>query len=384
VIRALTLLLTLMVCALAQSYFNTQALGELVGPGDARAAGTGDAWALSFANPGLLVNLNKVSFSLGTFGSMAVGSSGASRRAVGTARPAALDIAAPLPAGFRLFAGINERFDQSFDIWSESLPDTAYRRHVVGRGSIHVLRAGLARSFFGLFCAGIGYDGLVGGTREDWRFEIGQGDYTSVDTIEADYSASGFEAGLSLQHRLLTIAALYRSGTDLTVSRLLRVHGVVNDTQRTSVVSLPHSLHLGVGVLPISRLSLTAGLDLLPWAGASIMTDTEPAHALGFANTNRVSLGAEYLATDDYPVRVGCSFGDAYFRLRPGNSDPLRVSQLSIHLGSSIPVPSFGSLDLSAALLHRRTALLSELAGRLTVTLSYHEAWSRRTRRWGY
>jgi hypothetical protein len=60
------------------------------------------------------------------------------------------------------------------------------------------------------------------------------------------------------------------------------------------------------------------------------------------------------------------------------------VPQNCLHLGTSIPVPKFGSLDLALELTQRKASSLSEVCARLTLTLAYREPWGRRTRRWGY
>lgn len=385
--RPIVALLVLAAVAFGQSYFNSHGLGEVPPTGDARAAGAGDPFALSAANPGMLVTLPRTSFNLTGVGVVSIGSSDGNTRAFGSARPSALNIAAPLPAGARLYAGAREWFNQDFDVWSESLADTAYRRHVVARGGISSLSAGLAMSLFGRLAFAAGYVHVLGGAREDWRFEVENGRYTAVDTVEIDYSANTYEVGASYQHRLFTLAAHFQPPTEMSARRLRRVHGVVGDSEAGFHVSLPYALRVAAGVAPTGDLSLTAGIDLRPWSGATIRRDTGDSYAApGFVDSRRVSVGTEYQLPGGYPIRAGYSFGNAYFSLPVSDSagaDWITISEQSAHIGTSVPVPKFGSLDIAGELAFRR-ATMTEVSGRLMVTLAYHETWGRRTRRWGY
>lgn len=63
---------------------------------------------------------------------------------------------------------------------------------------------------------------------------------------------------------------------------------------------------------------------------------------------------------------------------------PAPITENGIHLGTSVPIPKFGSLDISGEVLFRSSFVLKETAGRLMLTLAYSEAWTKRTRRWGY
>jgi hypothetical protein len=126
--------------AAGQSFFNSRGLGEISPSGDARIAAIAEPSALSTLNPGIFVSLNQTSFSVSAIGVGVLGRQpgrqGENTRLLRDARPATFSAATPLPLRFRLFGGINQKFGQDFDIWSESLSDTAYRRHVVGRGGI--------------------------------------------------------------------------------------------------------------------------------------------------------------------------------------------------------------------------------------------------------
>jgi hypothetical protein len=382
------LTLALVRSANAQSFFNSRGLGELTGTGDARLAAIGDPFALSTQNPGIFVNLNQASFHVSAIGAATVGTQEGNSRLLRDVRPAAFNVATPLPFQTRLFAGINQKFGQDFDVWSESLADTAYRRHIAGRGGIYSLRAGLAKSLFDKVCIGAEYAHVMGGSREKWRFEIEQGGYTSTDTIEIDYAGNTLKVGASLQTRFFSLAGYYEPSLDLRVQRYKRVHGVVGDTTRTYRLSLPQSLSFAGSINPTRRLGFDLGLTLNPWSGATITKD-DSLSGLGFSDVWRGSIGAQYDIDSLHPVRVGYSRQTWYYGsyggfAAPPEWGPPAITENAVHLGTSVPIPKFGSLDISGEILFRSSYLMKETAGRLMLTLAYSEAWAKRTRRWGY
>jgi len=288
----------------AQSFFNSRGLGEITPAGDARIAALAEPSALSTLNPGIFVNLNQTSFHVSAIGAATLGTQGGNSRLLRDIRPAAFNVATPLPFQTRLFGGINQKFGQDFDVWSESLADTAYRRHIIGRGGIYALRAGLAKSLFDKVCIGAEYNHVMGGSRENWRFEIPEGGYTSTDTVEIDYAGNTLKVGASVQTRIFSLAGYYEPPLDLTVQRYKRVHGVVGDTTRTYAISLPQSYSLAAALNPARRLGFNLGLTLNPWSGATI-TRNDSLFDLGYANVWRGSVGAEYDIDSLHPVRVG-------------------------------------------------------------------------------
>jgi hypothetical protein len=367
--------------ASAQSFFNSRGLGEISPAAEARVAGLAGPAALSTLNPGIFVDLNQVSFHVTTLGAATLGAQGGSSRLLADVRPAAFNVAAPLPFGTRVFGGIGQKFSQDFDIWSESLADTAYRRHIIGRGGIYGLRAGLAKSLFDKVCIGAEFTHVLGGSRENWRFELDNGGYTSTDTIEVDYLGNTFKVGGSYQSRLFSLAAYYEPDLSLKASRNKRVHGVISDTTRLYVITLPHSFSLAAGVNPLDRLGLDFGLTVYPWSGASI----DGVAGLGYRNVWRGSVGAEYEIDSLHPVRVGYSRQTWYYDATAITiAEGYPITEDGVHFGTSVPVPKFGSLEVSGELLFRNSSVMKEVAGRLMLTLSYSEAWSKRTRRWGY
>ncbi|MEO0077529.1 MAG: hypothetical protein ABIK86_00815 [candidate division WOR-3 bacterium] len=380
--RSLALLLALVVGSVSgQSFFNMGGLGEAVWASDAKSIGLGATAALSAANPGMLVDLQKTSIHVSGLGTAVLGrQSGVAGRAVGRMRPASLFAAAPLPLRVRLLVGVDSRFNQDFDVWSESLANSDYRRHVVGRGGIHDLRAGLALSILGRVGAGLVVNRLIGGSREHWQFVSGAGTYVATDTVEIDYSGTTMTLGASAQFPRFSLAAMYEPELKLDARRYLRVHGVVGDSVRKHRIELPNVVGLGLSAA-VSRLDLSAGLELRPWGGATV--DGRPAL---FRDVIRLSVGVEHEFVAGYPLRLGYSHQNWYFdRNRPEpelGTEP--IGEHGIHFGTSVPVPKFGSVDLGGVVFFRRAVDLQELAGQFTLTLVYGEAWTKRTRRWGY
>ncbi len=379
-----TLSFGLCTCVFAQSFFNSRGLGEVTHAGEARIAGLAEPSALSTLNPGILVDLNQTSFNVTAIGTATVGTQGGNSRLLPDARPAAFNVATPLPFGTRFYGGINQKFSQDFDVWSESLADTAYRRHIIGRGGIYSLRAGIAKSLFDKVCIGAEFNHVMGGSREKWRFELESGGYTSTDTIEVDYAGNTFKVGGSFQSRVFSLAGYYEPPLNLSAHRYKRVHGVIQDSTRTYALSLPHSLSLAAAFDPVSRLGLNLGLTLNPWHDATI-TQGDDVSSLGFRNVWRGSVGAEYNVDSLHPVRVGYSRQTWYYDATAlVIAEGYPITENGIHVGTSVPIPKFGSLDVSGEVLLRHSSVLDEVAGRLMLTLSYSEAWTKRIRRWGY
>ena len=368
----------------AQSFFNSNALGEVTPAGEARIAGLGDPSALSTLNPGIFVSLNQTSFHVSAVGAAILGIDSGNTRLLRDVRPAAFNVATPLPFQTRLFGGISQKFDQDFDVWSESLADTAYRRHIVGRGGIYALHAGLAKSLFDKVSIGAEYDHVLGGSRENWRFESEQGGATSTDTIEVDYVGNTLKVGGSFQSRVFSLAGYYEPPLNLSARRYKHVHGVINDTTRIYDISLPQSFSVATALSPTRRIGFDIGITLYPWHDATI-TQSDSVSSLGLKNVWRGSIGAEYDLDSLHPVRVGYSqqtwYYDATAQLTAAGYP---ITEHGISFGTSVPIPTFGSLDVSGEVLYRSSSALKEVAGRLMLTLSYSEAWTKRARHWGY
>jgi hypothetical protein len=264
------------------------------------------------------------------------------------------------------------------------MADTAYRRHIIGRGGIYALRAGLAKSLFGKVCVGAEFNHVLGGSRENWRFEMENGGNTSTDTIEVEYLGNTLKVGGSFQSRLFSLAAYYEPSLSLQARRYKHVHGVINDTMRLYGISLPQSYSLAAAVNPTRNVGLDLGLTVTPWREATI-TRGDSTSSLYYKNVWRGSIGAEYDIDSLHPVRVGYSQQTWYYNAAYSPQlIPTPISENGIHVGTSVPIPKVGSLDISGEVLLRHSPLLDEVAGHLMLTLSYSEAWTKRARRWGY
>jgi opacity protein-like surface antigen len=361
-----------------QSFFNTRGLGQIASVSDARVLGLGSPLALSYRNPGILVHLDQTSFNLSAFGAGTLGEESGNRRLIGNVRPAGFHAAVPLPLKGRLLLGLDQRFDQDYDVWSESLPETPYLYHITGRGGLYALRAGLSVSLFDLVCVGGEYNHLLGSSRELRQIQVTEGNYVSSDTVAARFSANTFRVGAAVQLPRFSAAAFFEPGLDITVNSLFLIHGSVGDS--TNIIRLPYTLGTGASFLPLDRFGIAAGVEYRPWSG--ILVDSESRQR--YRDALRVSVGTWYDLAENWPIRLGYSYEDWYLTARaPDNTDD-PIQQHAVHLGTSIPIPKFGSLDIGTEIARRETQTLTETAARLMLSLSYHEAWNRRTRRWGY
>ncbi|MEO0077660.1 MAG: hypothetical protein ABIK86_01485 [candidate division WOR-3 bacterium] len=371
--RLAILLLIPVTIAIGQSFFNMRGLGEITPLAEARLDALGNPRALSSANPGAFVNLTGTRFDLSVLAAGLYGRQREQDRLLGDARPGAFQAAVPLPLAGRLVLGLDQRFNQDFDVWSESAPGS-HLYHVIGRGGIYALRAGIAKSFFDRLCAGLEYNYHLGAAREDWRFHPGSGSSFSTDTVEIYYSGSGLRAGASFETPRLGAALLYETQLDLNAIRYTRIHGITADSLHTYRLRLPHVIGMGLTASLLERLRLVAALEYRPWAATTIDNTL-----VGYHNTWRVSAGGEFNLLENLPLRLGYSSENWYFDASTG-----RIREHAISIGSGLPIPKFGSLDMSGSVALRRAGDLTEFAGSLTVTLAYREQWQKRTRRWGY
>ncbi len=381
ILLTLTLIFTL---TPAQSFFNLHGLGEISQPVDAWNAATGNPFALSVANPGTFIDLPQTSLKISLLTIGVIGRQNNFTRALGSVKPGAFYGSVPLPTRTRILLGVDSRFNQDFDIWSESLSDTTYRYHIIGRGGIYSLNAGLAQSFLSHFCIGAQFHQLVGGSRENWHFCTPEGSI-ATDTIEIDYSAHNLRFGTSARFSIITIATSYDLPLNILARRSKLIHGVTTDSLQTYRVELPSVLTFGLSAGPYHQTRLNLGLELRPWSGAKIINDTNDIRS-NYRNTWRGTIGVEYELFPEHPVRLGYSYGDWYC---DNKSTGKPITERGVHLGTGIPIAKFGALDIAGEILFRSSLtrpdiILRETAGRLTLTLAYQETWAKRTRRWGY
>ncbi|MGQ9707816.1 MAG: hypothetical protein ACUVUR_02945 [bacterium] len=377
--RTPLLILFIFTLSPAQSFFSLHGLGEFNLPADARNAAAGNPVALTVTNPGLFINLHQTSMKISLFTTGVVGRQNNMTRALGMVKPGAFYGAVPLPTRTRILFGVDSRFAQDFDVWSESIADTTSRFHISSRGGIYSLNLGLAQSFLNHLCLGVQYHQLIGGSREDWHFCTPEGSITT-DTVEIDYSARTLRFGVATRFSILTLASSYDLPQTIRARRIKHIHGVIIDSLQTYRIKLPSFITFALSAEPTQRIQLNAGVELLPWSEAMI-NDTS-SH---YRNTWRGSLGLKYEPIPAHPVRLGYSFGDWYcFNTATGKP----INESGIHFGTGIPIPRFGAVDIAGELLFRfsltPSGTLRETAGRLTLTIAYEEIWAKRTRRWGY
>lgn len=368
-----------------QSFFNMHGLGELIYHSNAQSVALASPLALSVSNPGALVVLPQTRLNFTTLGTITLAQHNSLSRTVGSVRPAGVWGATPLPHGLRLSLSTSERFNQDFDVWTESSLASPHWYHIVSRGGIYALDVGLTASFWNHLGAGIGYNHVVGGSRENWSFITGDNRYRSTDTIELDWSGATVLGGISFQHQLFTVAALFEPSHELQARRLKRVHGATSDTEQVFSIRLPSTLSLGAGfrVHPRSRLQL--GAERRAWA-RTLLNQAIWGH---LRDVWRLSVGLEIELVEAHPLRIGYAYGDWYcWNQHPFSSERRPITENSLHLGTSLPIRSFGSIEFAMAIALRESqtpsGYLHENAFRLNLTLAYSEAWMRRTRRWGY
>ncbi len=368
----------------AQSFFNPLGLGEIVPPASARLNALGSPFALSTANPGNFVHLSKTNLNISLLTGATIGRQGDNTRALATVRPAGFFGAVPLPTHTTVLLGLEHRFCQDFNIWSESSIDTLPRHHIVGRGGVYSFSAGLAQSLLSHFCLGIQLHQIWGGSRENWEFHPPEGSI-ATDTIEIDYSGVSARLGFSTilsPGKLcpLHLALSYDPPHTISAQRIKYIHGVSEDSLRTYSLKLPSTVAFGATADVSSSIKVSLGLEFRPWAQAKI--DNKQAD---FGNVWRGSVGLEYQLPSNYPLRIGYSMGDWYCLSRVEEKP---VTEKGVHLGFGLPIPQFGGVHFAGEVLFRRgetpSGVLRETVGRFHLTLAYEETWAKRTRRWGY
>ncbi|MEO0073771.1 MAG: hypothetical protein ABIK43_03835 [candidate division WOR-3 bacterium] len=378
-------LLTIVSLLAGQSFFNTQGLGELMHASDAQSVALAAPHALSNWNPGMLVVLPQTRISFTGLGAVSIARRNSLTRAVGNLRPSGVWGVTPLPCGFRFSLSLFERFNQDFDIWTESTATTPYWYHIVSRGGIYTLGANLTASLLNHLGLGLGYNRTVGGSREDWNFITGDNRYRSTDTIELNWSGSMLLGGVSFQHPYFVVATVFEPTHTLQGRRFKRVHGAVSDTEQLFTIRLPLTISVGASIQVNRKLCFQLGAERRPWAKSLLNNSTWRR----LRDVWRLSLGLELNLIEEHPLRLGYAHDDWYFwNELPNTPEPSPILEHSLHWGTSFPIRRFGTTDLAIALAMRKNrtpaGTMYEEAFKMSVTLAYSEAWLKRTRRWGY
>jgi hypothetical protein len=352
-------------------------LGEVTPPADARSIAVGNPLALSFASPGNFIDLSATTIKISVTGSGLIARQQGNERALGMVKPGAAYAAVPVFNRSRILVSVDSRFNQDFDVWSESLADTTIRYHIVNRGGIYALNIGVAQSLLNHICIGAQFGQLIGGSRENWHYWT-QG-IVATDTIEINYTGSSFRLGSLFRYSNFALGATFDLPLNLTATRYKHLHGVAGDSLAGYRLRLPATLSFGIVAGPFARTVLNAGLEIRNWANSTIN-----GAGAGYRNGWRGSIGGEYELFPGHPVRLGYSNTRWYCSSVTG--DP--ISEMGFHFGTGIPLPKFGALDIAGEVAFRKgktpRGQLQETVGRINVTLAYEELWAKRSRRWGY
>uniref|UniRef100_A0A7V3PT42 DUF5723 domain-containing protein n=1 Tax=candidate division WOR-3 bacterium TaxID=2052148 RepID=A0A7V3PT42_UNCW3 len=361
----------------AQSFFNLNGLGEITPPADARYMALGNPFSFTYANPGNFVELKSTSVKTSLTGSGIIGQQNHNQRALGEVKPSAVYAAVPVFNYSRIVLSVDTRFNQDFDVWSESLADTTWRYHIVSRGGIYGLNIGLVQSLLNHICVGVQFGQLLGGSRENWHYWA-EGNI-ATDTIEINYTARNFRLGSSIRFAVFSLCGTYDLPLNLTANRFMHIHGVTTDSLATYHLHIPSIITFGFSAVPYRKTEIYTALEIRNWAGASINNS-----AAGYRNTCRGSIGLEYEPIPAHPFRLGYSIGNWY--CSGAGEEP--ILETGVHFGTGFPLPKFGAVDVAGEIIRRTSrtqgSRLEEIIGRLNLTLAYEEVWSKRTRRWGY
>ncbi len=377
------LLLISLTLTTAQSFFNSNGLGEIMQPVDARGNAVGNPNALSIAYPGNYLELNQTMLRISLFGTALLARQNDMQRAIGNVRPGAFYGAIPLPTGTRILLNADSRFNQDFDIWSDSATTTPCRYHITSRGGIYALNFGIAQSLLNRFCLGMQFQQLIGGSRENWHYSTSEGMITT-DTIEINYTGRNLRFGITAQISFFNLAGGCDLPTTLTTRRYKHLHGITADTFTSYQITLPGTFAFALSIVPFQHTHLGTGIELHPWSKSTLSTPDTTLLAR-YRDGWRWSIGLEYDPFARFPIRAGYSRTDWYYSNTKTGS-PIKES--GIHLGTTLPLPQFGALEIAGEILFRTgttpTGVLSETAGRIILSLVYEERWGKRTRRWGY
>ena len=360
----------------AQSFFSMRGLGEEIINTDAVMTSLGSALTLSYQNPSYPVIKENMVFEAGIIGSGVYGKEANHQRFIADARPNYLKGIFALPLGFGLGLGLSERFNQDFDIYSDTMAQSGYQRHIVGYGGIYSFGASVSRSFFKHAAVGFEYNRNFGDAQESWFFEALPASNITTDTVATNYRGDALKFGLSTSIWHFNLGVLYEKDLPIYIDSRVLSHGIVADSVTNLKFELPPRLGFGLSFHPINKL--TVCLDYFHRNSE----DTKIADSLGiiFRNSNKYSLGFAYQLDEKYTLRIGYRNYDWYFADR---SNEL-IKEQAITLGSGVPIPKFGAFNFALELINRKGGSLTENICRLNLTLHYEEAWKIRKRHWGY
>lgn len=359
----------------AQSFFSSRGFGEAVTYGDATSGALGGLFTASTRNPAYPLGTSKTNFTASALvlGDLASDDSG-HYGALGDVRPAFLKVRVPLPVGFRLGLGLEEMFNQDFNVYSDSYPQ--YQRHVVSRGGVYDLNGSVAADLFKTVSIGAEYARLFGGSREIWRFDAFQGDYATFDTIQYSYAGDALTFGLYAQRWIVGLGGFYQPVLDFNVDSWVRTHGIVSESTIAEPVGFPARYGAGLVISPTASLKVFLEGSRSDDSKLTIGGTTQPE----FHNSSEGVLGVQYMLDDVHPLRLGARWNEWYLSDAAGT----QVKEIAGTGGSSFPIAGLGSFDFSLEYMYRFGATIHESVVRAGMTLYFEEPWMARKRRWGY
>ncbi len=370
----------------AQSFFSMRGLGEEIINTDAVTTSLGSAISLSYQNPSYPLIKEKTIFEVSIIGNGVYGKEENHSRFITNVRPSYVKGIFALPLGFGFGIGLSERFNQNFDIYSDTAINPDYQRHIVGYGGIYNAGVSISRSFFNHVGLGFEYNRSFGDAQERWFFETSSGSYITTDTVATNYRGDLLKFGLAANMWIFDLGILYERNFPIYIDSRVLTHGMVTDTIMGLKFELPPKIGFGLSFNPISQLTIC--LDYFNRNSEDIkIADTTLSI---FRNSNKYSIGLIYNLNNKHQLRVGYRYYDWYFVAAESIYDwgfwvpPPAIKEQAITLGSGIPIPRFGSFNFSLELINRKGGSLTENICRLNLTLHYEEAWKIRKRRWGY
>lgn len=363
----------------AQSFFSMRGLGEEIINTDAVTTSLGSAISLSYQNPSYPINKDNTIFEAAVIGSGIYGNDAGHHRFISNVRPNYLKGIFVLPFGFGFGLGLAERFNQNFDVYSDS--QFGYQRHVVGYGGIYSVGVSISKSFYDYVGLGFEYNRNFGDAQERWFFETSTGSNITTDTVATNYRSDLLKFGFSANFNIFNFGFFYEKNFPIYIDSRVLSHGVIADSGSNMQLKFPERLGFGISFDIISELAIYIDYfyrDRAQRGGIYPRVD-DPRWNI-FNKTSKYSLGLEYKLDEKHSVRVGYRYYDWYFVDQANKT----INEQAIALGSGIPIPKFGSFNFAIELINRKGGTLSEKICRLNLTLHYEEAWKIRKRRWGY
>ncbi len=361
---------------LSQSFFSMRGLGEEVINTDATMTALGSAVALSYQNPSLPIEKEKTVFQAGIIGSGVLGNQFKYHRFITDARPNYLKGIFVLPFDFSFGIGLTEKYNQNFNVYSDTINHPGYQRQIVGYGGIYCAGISLAKSFYKHFAIGFEYGRYFGNFQELWFFQALPSFTITTDTVTTNYRGDNLKFGFGASIKNFNLGILYEKNLPIYIDNRVLSHGVLIDSAMGLKLELPPRIGLGLSFSPLPKFAII--LDYFHRQSKNIKINQNRSPI--FQNSNKYSIGFIYNLDDKHPIRFGYRYYDWYF---VDHTNKL-INEQAITLGSGIPIPKFGSLEFALELINRKGSTLTENICRLNLTLHYEEVWKIRKRRWGY